>query len=266
MCACHFLPFFTLSSRFSSVSLDGSFVVSRAMMCNTLSHGIDYTRILRTFVFFWLLSRLHAKPVRKFPECRQFLVRNDCYYFPCLDAHYQCGRDSHLTRFSYDLCLVSTKKYVPQLTESAQSYFNQTNICLTKSLQDQLVETSISGRFTCTQLEALIVQNSLRCFRNRYRENSLSTMIDFCSIMCGNLQTMINLFLNLNSDSLDLHRLLIETGKSCGAKINESVPPTVPSLLLSVCLDRTNARLPQDITSVMLSQRFEFTDYDWISG
>jgi hypothetical protein len=75
---------------------------------------------------------------------------------------------------------------------------------------------------------------------------------------------MIDLFLNLNNIYINLYQLLVQTGKSCGAEVNESKAHTVPSLLISICLDRRNVRLKHDITDIMLNQRFEPSDYDWI--
>jgi hypothetical protein len=181
-----------------------------------------------------------------------------------LDAHYSCGRDNYLTRFSYDFCVLSTKKYVSQLTTAGQFYFNQTNICLMKSLDEQLIEEKISARFTCTHLQAFILKLSLNCFQNHHQQkNQLVTVNDFCSITCDNLQTIVNLFLNLNFEFADLYHLLRETGKSCGAKMIDSTAQTLPAVLIAICLDRKNVRLKQDITTIMLNSRFEITDYDW---
>jgi hypothetical protein len=63
---------------------------------------------------------------------------------------------------------------------------------------------------------------------------------------------------------INLHQLLIRTGKACGAEVNENVLHTLPSLLMSICLDRKNVRLKEDITNIMFNQRFEPSDYEWI--
>ncbi|CAF0732207.1 unnamed protein product [Adineta steineri] len=232
-------------------------------MCNGVIYVTKYKRIFQYFILFYLIYIFHTKSIRRSDVCNRFLVINDCDYFPCLDAQYPCGRDSHLTRFSYDLCLLSTKKYVSQLTKNAQIYFNHTNTCVMKSINDQLIEQRISGKFTCTDLHELIFQNYLSCFQNKQRDQQLVTMIDFCSIMCENLQTMINLFLNLNNEFFNFYHLLMDTGKNCGANIHEGIIPTIPSILMAICLDRKNVRLKQDITSVMFNPRYEPTDYDW---
>ena len=234
------------------------------MMCNATPIVRNIKRIFRYFILFSLLKQLHSKSVRKYDECEKFYDLNDCYYFPCLEAHYSCGRDSHLVRFSYDFCLLTTKKYSSQFNKNAEFYFNHTNQCAMASLHDQLIEESISARFTCTHLQALVFDIYSNCFRSAQRENRMVTVIDFCSIICENLQTMINLFLNLSDMYIDLQRLLTRTGKDCGADINESIAHTMPSLLMSICLDRKNVRLKQEITDIMFNQRFEPSDYEWI--
>ncbi len=233
-------------------------------MCNDLTNTVNSKRIFQYFVLFYVIKLIHSKSVKRYDECNRFLIVNDCYYFPCLDAHYSCGRDNYLTRFSYDFCVLSTKKYVSQLTTAGQFYFNQTNICLMKSLDEQLIEEKISARFTCTHLQAFILKLSLNCFQNHHQQkNQLVTVNDFCSITCDNLQTIVNLFLNLNFEFADLYHLLRETGKSCGAKMIDSTAQTLPAVLIAICLDRKNVRLKQDITTIMLNSRFEITDYDW---
>jgi len=36
--------------------------------------------------------------------CDQYFQVNNCYYFACIDAIYQCGRENLLVQFSYTLC------------------------------------------------------------------------------------------------------------------------------------------------------------------
>ena len=177
-----------------------------------------------------------------------------------MDTHYFCGRESYLTRFTYDLCLLSTKKYVAQLNVDGQKYFNYTNKCVMKLADEKLTERTISARFTCTDLQKLMFETHLQCLQS-YPNISL----DLCTIICDNLQVIINVFLNLNHKSHELYRLLIQTGQKCGATIQESSIMTIPSVLMSICLDRKNARLKEDITNVMLNRRYEFNDYEWIS-
>ena len=221
-------------------------------------------RIFQYVYLFNILTIIDSKFAKKYNECEQFLNSKDCYYFPCLDAHFPCGPNSHLSRFSYDLCLLSTKKYYEELSVDARLYFNHTNICAMALLHEQLVEEKISARFTCTHLQMMIDDIYLKCFQNNQQENTMIQIIDFCSFICNNLQTMINLFLNLNNDHVNLHRLLIETGKNCGTMINESIDHSIPSLIMSICLDRKNTRLKYDITSIMFNSRFEPNEYDWI--
>ncbi|CAF1231565.1 unnamed protein product [Adineta ricciae] len=177
-----------------------------------------------------------------------------------MDTHYFCGRDSYLTRFTYDFCLLSTKTYVAQLNLNGQLYFNYTNKCVMKLVDERLTEPTISARFTCTDLQKLMFENHLQCLQNYPNKP-----IDFCTIICDNLQVIINLFLHLNQQTPDIYRLLIQTGRNCGATIRESPMMTIPSILMSICLDRKNARLKDDITNVMLNRRYEFNDYEWIS-
>jgi hypothetical protein len=233
-------------------------------MCNYISIGIDIKKLFQYFLLFYLIKLNNPKSVKKYDECNKFLDVKDCYYFPCLDAHYSCGRDNHLARFSYDLCLLSTKKYTSQLTQNARFYFNHTNTCAMISLDDQLIEESITGRFSCTDLQKLIFDVYLNCFQNYQRKNQVMKVIDFCSIICENLQTMIDLFINLRDAYINLHELLKETGKTCGANIDYSTTHTIPSLLIGICLDRKNVRLEQDITNIMFNQRYEPNDYEWI--
>ena len=181
-----------------------------------------------------------------------------------MDAHYSCGPDSHLARFSYDFCSLSTKKYLSKLTINAQFYFNHTNQCTMTSMHEQLIEEKISQKFSCTHLQRMIFNIYLNCFQNNQRENKMITIIDLCSIICDNLQVIMDLFLNLNHAYITTYQLLIETGKTCGAEINESIGHTIPSLLISICLDRKNVRLKHDITDIMLNHRFEPSDYEWI--
>jgi hypothetical protein len=228
-------------------------------MCNHL------TIVIFQYLFlFYLINFNDSKAVRKYDECDKFYNIKDCYFFPCLDAHYSCGRDNHLARFSYDLCLLTTKKYKKQLKQNARFYFNHTNICAMTSLTEQLIEERISSTFTCTNLQQMILKIYINCFQNNQRENEMVKIIDFCSIICENLQVMIDLFLNLSSDYFNLNQLLIETGKTCGANINPTIGHTIPSLLIGICLDRKNVHLEQDITHIMFNQRFEPNDYEWI--
>jgi len=219
---------------------------------------------VRLFIFS-LFSLSQCRSVSKLDECHRFYSTQTCYYFPCLDSYYSCGVNSYLARFSYDLCILTTKKYSQQLTKNAQLYFNHTNECVITSLHDQLTENTISAKFSCTRLETRIFEIYSNCLKNIQRENKLVTIIDFCSIICDNLQALIDIFFNLNHVHLNLHRLLVGTGKSCGAEIDESVTHTLPSLLMSICIDRKNVRLRDDIKNIMFNQRYEPSDYEWIS-
>jgi len=234
------------------------------MMCNVAPFVMNIKNVFKYFFLLTMIKLIHSKSIKKYDECDKFFDLNDCYYFPCLDAHYSCGRDNHLARFSYDLCLLSTKKYSSQLTLNAKIYFNHTNQCAMTSLHDQLIEEKISEKFSCTHLQLMIFNIYLDCFQNKQPENKMIRIIDLCSIICDNLQIIINLFLNLNYGLFDLRQLLVKTGRTCGADINDSIVHTIPSLLMSICLDRKNARLKQDITNVMFNTRFEPSDYDWI--
>lgn len=234
------------------------------MMCNAMSFVFN-TKILFSFLFvFSILNIIYSKSTKKYDECDKFSLSHDCYYFPCLDAHYSCGPYSHLARFSYDLCLLTKKKYLSKLSQNAQFYFNRTNQCAMESLDNQLIEEKISEKFSCTHLQIMITNIYINCFQNKEKENKIVKIIDFCSIICDNLQAMIDLFLNLSNEFFNLNQLLFETGTSCGANIQQSTLHTVPSLLISICLDRKNANLKQDITSIMFNKRFESSDYDWI--
>ena len=131
-------------------------------------------------------------------------------------------------------------------------------------IHEDLTEGTIVGRFTCGDLQTMIFKIYLDCFQSSQRGNQLVHVVDFCSFICEDLQAIIDLFLNIGTDRVNLHQLLIQTGKACGADIDESVVHTVPSLLMSICLDRTNVRLKQDISQIMLNQRYEPSDYEWI--
>jgi len=234
------------------------------MMCNDISIFFNIKRIFEYLFLFSIITTIHSIPVKKHDECDKFFILNDCYYFPCLDAHYACGRDSHLARFSYDLCLLTTKKYSSKLTNNAQFYFNHTNQCAMTSLHNQLNEDKISEKFSCTHLQTMIFKIYLNCFQNNQQVNQMVKIIDFCSIICENLQAIIDIFLNLSDVHINLYELLVQTGKSCGAEINRSGMHTVPSLLIAICLDRKDARIKYDITNIMFNSRFEPKDYDWI--
>ena len=238
--------------------------IDRSAMCNELK----VTRDMPMFVLIVLLlvstSRIHSKFLAKHDECTSFLHTRDCYLFPCLDGYYLCGRDSHLVRFSYEFCQLSTQTYSTQLSTDAQLYFNHTVECTMLSLDDRLTERKITGAFTCANLQALIFNVYLDCLQTKQRANRITAEIDFCSIICDNLETMINLFLNLNTNFINLKELLIETGKSCGMLVTSSKTYTVPSLLIAICLDRKDARITKDITKVMRSSRFEFKEYEWL--
>ncbi|CAF0896100.1 unnamed protein product [Rotaria sp. Silwood1] len=220
-------------------------------------------KIFQYLFLFYIIQIVQSKSVKKYDECDRFLTVYDCYYFPCLDAHYSCGSNGHLVRFTYDFCILPTSKYSKNLTENAIFYFNHTNICAMTSLNDQLVEERISGIFTCAHLHAMIFKIYLECFQNDQRENKMIKIIDFCSIICENLQTMIDLFLHLNEAHFNVLSLLLETGKNCGAQINDAVLHTIPSALIAICLDRKNVHLEQEITEVMFNPRFETSDYEW---
>jgi hypothetical protein len=181
-----------------------------------------------------------------------------------LDSHYSCGRDNHLARFSYDFCLLTSKKYFSQLTINGRLYFNLTNQCAMASLHEQLTEEKISAQFTCTHLQATIFDIYIKCFQSTQPKTQLSTVIDFCSIICENLQVMIDLILNLNAKYFNTYQLLLRTGRACGAQINEGMVSTLPSLLISICLDRKNAVIKGDITQVMFNQRYEPADDEWV--
>ena len=221
-------------------------------------------KIFQHLLLFYILTSTYSIAVNRFNECDRFRLIHDCYYFPCLDAHYSCGRDSHLARFAYDLCLLTSRKYNARLTTRAQIFFNRTNMCAMTTLSNQLVHDKISATFTCTHLQAMIFTIYSNCFQNDYDLENVESN-DICSIICDNLQTMIDLFLNLSDVYINLYQLLSEAGRSCGAIITESGAHTVPSLLISICLDRKNAHLERDITDIMFSSRFEQQDYDWIS-
>ena len=221
-------------------------------------------RIFQYFVLLSIITQIHSKFIRKYDECESFFDNRHCYYFPCLDAHYFCGRDSHLVRFSYDLCLLTTKKYVSQLTPNGINYFNLTNQCAMASLHEQLTEEKISAKFTCTDLQKKIFDIYARCFQSTQPTTQLSTVIDFCSIICENLQVMIDLFFHLNVKYFNLFELLIQTGKACGAEISEDTIGNLPSLLISICLDRKHAVIRRDITQIMFNQRYEPTEDEWV--
>jgi hypothetical protein len=107
------------------------------MMCNATPIVLNIKNLFQCLFLFSIIKIIHSKSIRKYDECDLFYNLTDCYYFPCLDAHYSCGRDNHLARFSYDLCLLTTKKYSSQLTINAKFYFNHTNQCAMASLHDQ---------------------------------------------------------------------------------------------------------------------------------
>lgn len=224
------------------------------------------THIKRVVLCLYLLhctGLCNCRASREHHECRKFLAVHDCYYFPCLDAHFTCGPHNHLVGFTHNLCQLTSKKYAPQLSSDAQLYFNHTNQCAMAALNDQLTEGSISAKFTCSHLQLMIFRIYLKCFQNEQRETEMVRVVDFCSVVCENLQTMINLFLNLNDGHVNLNELLIETGRSCGTDVRPSTTHTVPALLVAICLDRKKVRLNQDITKIMFDSRFEFNDYDW---
>lgn len=225
---------------------------------------LNISILLKLLILFTFLKLTYSKTLKKLDDCEKFYLAENCYYFPCLDAHYLCGKDSHLARFSNDLCSLTTQKYSSQLNQNGKLYFNHTNRCAMISLHNQITEEIISRKFSCTQLQIMIFNIYLTCLQNKEKENKLVNIIDFCSVVCDNLQTMIDIFLNLRSEHINLSQLLSETGKSCGANINLSIGHTIPSLLMSVCLDRKNVRLKQDITNVMFNKRFEPSDYEWV--
>ena len=220
-------------------------------------------RISVCLAIFCLIKPILSRSIRKYDECEEFYNTSDCYYFPCLEPHYTCGPYSHLVRFSYDFCLLTRKKYASRLSSDANFYFNHTNQCAMASIHEQLIEERISAAFTCGNLQAMIFRIYIDCFQNTQRENQLVQVIDFCSIICQDLQAIIDLFLNIGDTHVNLHQLLVQTGKACGADINESVAHTVPSLLVSICLDRKNVRLKQDITQILFNERYEPHDYEW---
>lgn len=233
-------------------------------MCNTIS---SILRIRRLCIFLTILTSLkttYSKSIQRFEECESFFNSNDCYYFPCLETHFPCGSYAHLVRFSYDFCLLTTKKYVSRLSKDAGFYFNHTNQCAMRKIHEDLIEPTITGRFTCAHLQIMIFNIYLDCFQSAQRKTQLVHIIDFCSVICDDIQAIIDIFLNLKSDHIHLHRLLIETGSACGAIIDESITHTIPSILVSICLDRKNVRLEGDITQIMLNQRYEANDYEWI--
>ncbi|CAF0982440.1 unnamed protein product [Rotaria magnacalcarata] len=232
-------------------------------MCDDVTRVFSMKRIFQFLFLFYTIRTVQTKSVKKYDECDQFLISNDCYYFPCLDAHYSCGRNSYLVRFSHDLCTLPNKKFTANLTTNALLYFNQTNSCVMKVLNNQLVEEKISEKFTCGHLHVMIYNIYLNCFQNNQQENTQVKTIDLCSVICENLQAMINLFLTLNESHFNLQLLLLATGKSCGANIHESILNTIPSLLTAICLDRKNARLEGDITDIMFNARFRPADFDW---
>ena len=233
-------------------------------MCNE-------TKVTRNIPMFGLIvlllastSEVHSKFLAKHDECNSFLQTRDCYLFPCLDGYYLCGRDSHLVRFSYEFCQLSTKTYPSQLSTDAQLFFNHTVECTMLSLDDRLTERKISGAFTCADLQALIFNVYVDCFQTKRQTNRIVATIDFCSIICDDLEAMINLFLNLDTSFINLKELLIEIGKGCGMLMAPSQKYTIPSLLIAICLDRKDARIKKDITKVMRSSRFEFKEYEWL--
>lgn len=211
-----------------------------------------------------LLTPILSRTIQRFDECEIFFNSNDCYYFPCLEAHFPCGPNAHLARFSYNFCSLITKTYVSRLSTNAKFYFNHTNQCAMMKIHEDLIEGTISGRFTCGHLQRMIFNIYLDCFQSTQRENQLVHVVDFCSFICEDLQTIMDLFLNIGSDHINLHQLLIRTGNACGADIDESVAHTVPSLLMSICLDRKDVQLKQDISQIMFNQRYEPNDYEWI--
>lgn len=220
-------------------------------------------RTSQLLILFYILLIVQSKSAKKYDECDQFLNVYDCYYFPCLDAHYSCGPENHLVKFTYDFCTLPSKRFSTSLTKDAYRYLNHTNACAMKSLSEQLVEEKISDRFTCGHLHTLIFKIYLNCFQSIQKHTALVNVIDFCTIVCDNLQAMIDFFLILNESHINLYILLIETGRSCGAQIEESIYHTIPALLAAVCLDRKNARLERDITDIMFNTRFQPNDYDW---
>ena len=220
-------------------------------------------RVVLCVYLLHCLAVCHCRSLQEHQECEKFFVANDCYYFPCLDSHYTCGPDNHLVGFTHNFCQLTSKKYAPQLNNDAQLYFNHTSKCAMTALHDQLVEGSISARFTCAHLQLMIVRIYAKCLHNEQPERKMVSVVDFCSIVCDNLETMINLFLNLNDGHVNLQELLLETGRNCGAEILPSTTRTVPALLVAICLDRKTVRLKNDITKIMFGSRFEFNDYDW---
>lgn len=182
---------------------------------------------------------------------------------PCLDSHYSCGPNSHLVKFGYNFCHLSRNKYADKLDHDGQTYLEHSSTCLMRRIHDQLWEPIITAKFSCTNLLSMFQTSFVDCLKNPKGIVNQNEKSSICSVICPNLEPMINFFLNINYGSINLHEILREVGEACGANIEISNTHTVPSILISICLDRNDTTLSEDITNVMRNSRFHFKDYDW---
>ena len=95
-------------------------------------------------------------------------------------------------------------------------------------------------------------------------ENAVKqTNVTFCSILCDNLDVIVDTFTNLNPTYTDLISLLKEVIRSCGGQIDGSVKYKIPSLLISVCQQRTDFQLTPERIGLLTKKRYRLKFGDW---
>ena len=184
-------------------------------------------------------GRLHAR--LDLPECEAFLQRADCYFYSCLDSKYRCGPSNFLVTFGYDFCDASTNIFAAELDAAATKTFFDVQNCSMRTVSNKLLESTISSRFRCADLDERLVDVHFDCL-----------LPHFASILCENLEPIVSIFLQIDPKKVNLIEFLRRLLSSSTRRRF-----TVPQLFVSFCREQKRLTIDQETLGAMLSKRYQ---------
>lgn len=173
-------------------------------------------------------------------ECDAFLRRSDCYFYSCLDSRYGCGPSNRLVAFSDDFCEASTKTFAAQLDAAATKFFLDVHNCSMATLRKKLVETTISSRFRCADLDERIFDVHFDCLAP-----------NFASILCENLEPIVSIFVQLDPKKTNLIEFLRRFFPTKTRRL------TVAQLFVSFCRAENRLTIDRGTIGALLRKRYQ---------
>ncbi|CAF1271142.1 unnamed protein product [Adineta steineri] len=185
--------------------------------------------------------------------CEQYLNITDCYYFSCIDSIYQCGRENLLVQVSYAFCEAKLERSFDFLTRSGQLWAKATEICLMQEL-NYFLNTDLS--LTCSEIDRYMLNKYSVCLTQSH------SLFSICSIMCNNLEILIDIFDNWTLKNLNLKRLLLETSRLCQEQsqmeyVIDIGQSNIRTILWSLCLDSLKTKFQNFDPNELMIRTYE---------